>query len=238
MPGFSNGCVYFEQGIDPRGTPPVANQMGVDGRLLIGSAAAPYVVCNTLTAGTGVSITNAPGSITVSSTGALNLIQTLSAANSATITFNNIPAGYHTYFLAMRNVTSKTNDVDLTMVMSKDNGVNWIVTNYQSAVVSYPYDQSLPMISNSTTLFELSRRGISNASADQTYNGHLYIYGTNLASKPYIEGRACLYSAHDSITTFNNIFGWGGDTNLNALQFSMTAGNIDTGVFSLYGLVE
>ena len=65
MPGFSNGCVYFEQGIDPRGTPPVANQMGVDGQLLIGSVAAPYVICNTLTAGSGISVTNAPGSITI-----------------------------------------------------------------------------------------------------------------------------------------------------------------------------
>lgn len=69
MPGFDNGVVYFENGIDPRGTPPVVNQMGVNGQLLIGSVAAPYVVCNTLSAGTGIGIVNAPGSITVNSTG-------------------------------------------------------------------------------------------------------------------------------------------------------------------------
>jgi hypothetical protein len=69
MPGFDNGVVYFEAGIDPRGTPPVVNQMGVDGRLLIGSSASPYVVCNTLTAGAGISITNGSGSITIGSNG-------------------------------------------------------------------------------------------------------------------------------------------------------------------------
>jgi hypothetical protein len=68
MPGFDNGCVYFEEGIDPRGTPPVANQMNVNGQLLIGSINSPYVICSTLTAGSGISITNAPGSITLAAT--------------------------------------------------------------------------------------------------------------------------------------------------------------------------
>ena len=69
MPGFDNSVVYFEAGIDPRGVTPVANQMGVNGQLLIGSMASPYVVCSTLTPGTGVNITNAPGSITIGSFG-------------------------------------------------------------------------------------------------------------------------------------------------------------------------
>lgn len=63
MPGFDNGCVYFENGIDPRGTPPVANQMS-DGKLLIGSNVAPYVIANSLSSSdSSVTITGGPGTI-------------------------------------------------------------------------------------------------------------------------------------------------------------------------------
>jgi hypothetical protein len=67
MPGFDNSVVYFEKGIDPRGVSPVANQM-TTGTLLIGSSVSPYVVCNTLTAGTGIGVGNADGAITISNT--------------------------------------------------------------------------------------------------------------------------------------------------------------------------
>jgi len=63
MPGFDNGCVYFENGIDPRGTPPIVNQMS-DGKLLIGSNVAPYVIANTLSSSdSSVTITGGPGTI-------------------------------------------------------------------------------------------------------------------------------------------------------------------------------
>lgn len=69
MPGFDNGCVYFEAGIDPRGTPPVVNQMGTNGKLLIGSVASPYVVCNVPTGSAGVAVTTGPGTLDFSYTG-------------------------------------------------------------------------------------------------------------------------------------------------------------------------
>jgi hypothetical protein len=67
MPGFDNSVVYFEKGIDPRGVSPVVNQM-TTGKLLIGSSVSPYVICNTLTQGNGLTITNGDGSITLEAT--------------------------------------------------------------------------------------------------------------------------------------------------------------------------
>ena len=68
MPGFDNDCLFFGGGVDPRGldpiSNPVVNQMS-DGKLLIGSSSAPYVIANTLTAGTGISITNSSGGISI-----------------------------------------------------------------------------------------------------------------------------------------------------------------------------
>ena len=65
--GFDNGCLFFPGGIDTRGVSPVVNQMS-DGKLLIGSTAAPYIIASTLTAGAGIGIANAAGSITISNT--------------------------------------------------------------------------------------------------------------------------------------------------------------------------
>lgn len=67
MAGFDNDNVYFG-GIDTRGVKPVVNQMTTDGQLLIGSTATPNIKVGTLTAGTGISITNGSGSITINST--------------------------------------------------------------------------------------------------------------------------------------------------------------------------
>jgi hypothetical protein len=68
MQGFENNVAYF-QGIDTRGVRPVANQMTVDGQLLIGSSTSPNIGAATLTAGTGISITNGHNSITINAVG-------------------------------------------------------------------------------------------------------------------------------------------------------------------------
>lgn len=84
--GFDNGTVFFPNGMDPRGVSPVVNQMSVNGRIPIGSAASPYVVCNTLTPGSGISITNGAGSITISATtGGLSWIDAINASYTLAI---------------------------------------------------------------------------------------------------------------------------------------------------------
>jgi len=54
-----------------------AGALSADGQLWIGSSGSPHVVKSTLTAGTGVSITNAPGSITISLTGGFAAVEHL-----------------------------------------------------------------------------------------------------------------------------------------------------------------
>jgi hypothetical protein len=67
MAGFDNDNVYFS-GIDTRGVKPVVNQMTTDGQLLIGATATPHIRVATLTAGSGIGISNGAGSITISNT--------------------------------------------------------------------------------------------------------------------------------------------------------------------------
>ena len=67
MPGFNNGVMYANNvRFDGAGYP---GQVTADGQLLIGSTAAPNIKVGTLTAGAGISVTNASGSITIASTG-------------------------------------------------------------------------------------------------------------------------------------------------------------------------
>lgn len=65
MAGFDNGVVYADN-VDFRGVTPVVGQVTADGQLLIGSTAAPHLKVATLTAGTGISITNGSGTIQIS----------------------------------------------------------------------------------------------------------------------------------------------------------------------------
>jgi len=60
--------VLYGVNVDFSGASPPSAQVTSDGELLIGSTSAPNIRVGTLTAGAGVSIVNAAGSITISST--------------------------------------------------------------------------------------------------------------------------------------------------------------------------
>ena len=64
--GFSNGVLRCPN-VDFRGVQPAAGQVVADGQLLIGSTVFPNIRVATLTAGSGIGITNGSGSITLSS---------------------------------------------------------------------------------------------------------------------------------------------------------------------------
>lgn len=68
MAGFDNDVMYADN-VDFTQGSPVTGQVTMDGQLLIGAAVAPFIRTNTLTAGTGISITNGAGTITITNTG-------------------------------------------------------------------------------------------------------------------------------------------------------------------------
>jgi len=68
MAGFDNDVIYGAN-VDFRGVEPIQGQVTADGQLLIGSTASPNIKVATLTAGSGIAITNGSGSITIASSG-------------------------------------------------------------------------------------------------------------------------------------------------------------------------
>ncbi len=91
MAGFSNG-IMTANNVDFSGGAPPAAKVTLDGQLLIGATAAPNIRVATLTAGTGVTITNAAGSITIGLTGGAVAVETLTGNSGGAIspTANNI----------------------------------------------------------------------------------------------------------------------------------------------------
>jgi hypothetical protein len=72
MAGFRNSGsidVLFVDNVDFTGAAIPSPQMLADGQLIIGSTAAPNMKISTLTAGSGIAITNGSGSITIASSG-------------------------------------------------------------------------------------------------------------------------------------------------------------------------
>ena len=96
MPGFNNGVMYASNvRFDGAAYP---GEVTADGQLLIGSTAAPNIRVNTLTPGTGVSITNGPGTIEISAVGSgmttLEIsVDTTLASNTCYLVEDNLGTG-------------------------------------------------------------------------------------------------------------------------------------------------
>lgn len=66
--GFDNDVMYADN-VDFTGGSPVSAKVTTDGQLLIGATASPNIRVNTLTAGTGIAITNGAGTISIATNG-------------------------------------------------------------------------------------------------------------------------------------------------------------------------
>jgi len=92
MPGFNNilgdESIMFTDNVSFNGTER-GGKVTTDGQLLIGATAAPHIRVNTLTAGTGVTITNGTGSITIAAAGTVP-IQTTEDSGTATPSGGNL----------------------------------------------------------------------------------------------------------------------------------------------------
>lgn len=64
MAGFDNDVVYADN-VDFSGGDPVSGQITANGQLLIGASTPPYLRAGTITAGSGISITNSAGGIQI-----------------------------------------------------------------------------------------------------------------------------------------------------------------------------
>ena len=181
----------------------------------------------------------------ISSLGSLTHIATQTASSSASLSFTSgIDSTYKEYIFYFVNMHPATDDANFSFNMSIDSGSNYNVTKTSSFFRSYHQeDASQQGVSYYTggdlqqsTGTQLLSYGCGNDN-DQCTTGFLHLF--NPSSTTFVKhfiGRTNTYeSTNNSWGGF--LAGYGNTTSaINALQFSMSSGNIDSGQILLFGL--
>ena len=177
--------------------------------------------------------------------GSLSLLSTQTASSSSTISFaSGIDSTYKEYIVKFFDVHPATDDANFSFNMSIDSGSNYNVTKTSSFFRLYHQeDDSQQGVSYYTggdlaqsTGTQLLSYGCGNDN-DQCTTGFLHLF--NPSSTTFVKhfiGRTNTYeSTNNSWGGF--LAGYGNTTSaINALQFSMSSGNIDSGQILLFGL--
>jgi hypothetical protein len=176
--------------------------------------------------------------------GTLILLSTQTASASATISFTTgLDSTYDEYIFKYINVHGATDGAVLTFNLSTDGGSNYNVTktttfinvyhaeNDTAAALTYSTDQDLAQSTGFQRIF------IGGNDADQNGCGTLTLF--NPSSTTYVKHFISVNSGvQDNDWLINTyVAGYGNTTSaVNAIQFKFDSGNIDDGIFKLYGV--
>ena len=186
--------------------------------------------------------------------GAWNFIKKLTASTSATLSFVDgtsdvvLDNTYKEYLFTFNNMHPATDVAEFQFNMSVDSGSNYNVTKTTTlwkarlredgAIAELGYE-SASDLAQSTSFQRFTYAGIRNEN-DASLSGTLHIFNPSDTTfvKHFIS--ECNYmskSGTDSVTYNSFIAGYGNTTSaVDAIQFSMESGNIDSGQISLFGI--
>ena len=186
--------------------------------------------------------------------GAWNFIKKLTASASGTLDFVDgtsdvvLDSTYREYLFTFNNMHPATNDTDFAFNMSVDSGSNYNVTKTSTFFRAYHFENdSVDLgvgyytggdIAQGTGFQHVSEGGIS-ADADSSLSGTLTIYNPSDTTfvKHFMAHTALTKSGAGGIAIHGFIAGYGNTTSaVDAVQFKMISGNIDSGDICLYGL--
>ena len=186
------------------------------------------------------------------SSGAMTLIKTVTASSSSTISFVDgssdvdLDATYPIYKFEFINIHPQTNDVEFGFNGSTDTGSNYNVTKTTTVFNAYHNEGGSTSNLGYRTGEDLAQSTAAQrfqidygADADQVGCGYLYLF--NPSSTTYVKhflSRTTNYHAGDyAIDCY--VAGYFNTTSaVDAIQFSMSSGNIDAGKIKLYGLKD
>jgi len=188
---------------------------------------------------------------TALASGSLVPIKTLTASSSSTLSFVNgssdvvLDGTYPIYVFKFINIHSSSNDNQFSFNLSADTGSNYNVTKTTthfyaihsesgSSAFSYYAGGDLAQ----STAFQILTLE-SGADNDECDCGELFLY--NPSSTTFVKHFMCTMSETGASPRESNNFiaGYGNTTSaINAVQFKMNSGNIDSGKIKLYGIKD
>jgi len=191
------------------------------------------------------SITALPSSI---SGGGLNLISTQTASGSSSLSFTSgIDSTYKEYVFKFINIHPSANS-DFAFNMSIDGGSNYNTTKTTTFFNAYHYEDGSAAnlayltaddLAQGTGYQVLMAFGDLGINADDSLSGYLHLFEPSSTTfvKHFIS--TTVGSNNEAAPYVNNDFiaGYANTTSaVNAVDFKMISGNIDSGVIKLYGV--
>jgi hypothetical protein len=220
----------------------VTNQpeLTTNGQLLIGSTSANPVAA-TLTAGTGITVTNGAGSITIASSGGgggLTWLASATASTSSVINFNNILSStYDNYLIVGENIVPDTSSNALEVQIGVGATPTYETSNYNGSGIASD-DSSIDAYTSSSSYF-LIGGSVAEWNDTSTNTGSIFLQITNInnaSNYKTLTGQAGFYNETPTYSTVIISQAWLQATVLTSIRFQMNAGNILTGTFKIYGM--
>jgi len=180
--------------------------------------------------------------------GALNLISTQTASSSANLSFTSgIDSTYKEYVFKFINIHPSANS-DFAFNMSIDGGSNYNTTKTTTFFNAYHYEDGSASALAYLTADDLAQGtgyqvlmafGDLGINADDSLSGYLHLFDPSSTTfvKHFIS--TTVGSNNEAAPYVNNDFiaGYANTTSaVNAVDFKMISGNIDSGVIKLYGV--
>ena len=183
--------------------------------------------------------------------GAMKLIKTLTASSSSTLSFVDgssdvvLDNTYKTYLFKLIEIHPQTDDKRINLAFSIDGGSNYNVATTTSFFIAHHNEgdsasglQYQTGSDNAQTTGAISySEGIGNEN-DQNASGDLWLF--NPSSTTYVKhfmGRCTRMYPGDESMVDDFTGGYVNTTSaVDAVQFSMSSGNIDSGTIKLYGI--
>ena len=186
--------------------------------------------------------------------GAMTHIKTLTASSSSTLSFVDgssdvvLDSTYPIYVFKLINIHPATNDVAFKFNLSADTGSNYNVTktttnfgayqaeNDSEAALGYDTSRDLAQSTAAQGFFSSGALGNGN---DESTSGQFTLF--NPSSTTFVKHFMSVVNYYNqgnySINTF--VAGYGNTTSaIDAVQFTMSSGNIDSGTIKLYGIKD
>jgi hypothetical protein len=190
------------------------------------------------------SVTNVTDFASVAGSSTYTLLSTQTASGDASISFTSgINSTYLEYVFHFSGVHPQTDTVDFQFQASTDGGSNYNTTvtntNFRAYNASDSGTNGVSVIDgeaqgNGTSYINLIENEQSN-DADESLSGYLQLFSPSTSFVKHFLAR----SEHTkSVYMIDNFIGGYFNTTsaINAVNFKFSSGNIDTGVFRLYGV--
>ena len=172
---------------------------------------------------------------------------TITSGVSSSSFTSNIDSTYNTYMFKFINIHPATDGADLTFNGSTDGGSNYNTTKTTTTFYGYHNEgdsaaalgyEALHDVAQSTGYCQIGGDALG-ADNDQSCSGTMFIFSPSSTTfvKHFIVNMNTLTNADYSVNEYTA--GYMNTTSaINAVDFKMDSGNIDSGVIKMYGLRE